>query len=160
VTIPLTPDAAARFRGGELSDFDIKPSDIRSPSGFVHINSVAEMPGMMQQYGEKAFTRAQSHCMLYQMAYFTRRPSQIDWPPTFMAIAAVPDHVEKMRAAYYVETGSCLPGTDYKIMALERPQRIRSRGYLRKVFSFKLMRALLGLYRVANADQWREPRRS
>jgi hypothetical protein len=152
VVLPLKEDVFRRFCAGVIADGELTPDDMQQPSRHILVDAIAEPPASVGISLEEV-TAAQAHCVLYQVAYFTRglRPRR----PCVVTFGGAPKYIERMRRQGYRDMGTCMPGSDKPIMLLAHPADGGKRA-LRSFASYNLLKLSLGLYQLANKRQWRK----
>jgi hypothetical protein len=123
VFLPLSEKTYNRIIRGELSDRELKPDDIESPSRFVYMLVLDDyspehhVPSI--RVPDESRLLAHIHLMLWQIAYFTR--GRLSDRPVIVSTERIPDYVKRTRRQGFRPIDTCMKGTGFPIRLLRDP---------------------------------------
>jgi hypothetical protein len=155
IVVPLTKTAYYQLAEGSLSHKDVKPEHVCSPSRYIWIVAIGE-PTTWSGLKSTEIARAQTRCLMYQLAYFSR--SKETRRPLILTGCCSPHMVRRCAGLGFRPNGKIICGSDkLELMTLWPPEEYEVRPPFRDRFAYWYMNSvILKLFRHVNKKRWRK----
>lgn len=155
VVLPLVERAFRQFTSGEISDEELGPEDLETPSRYAFLHAIGQM-NRLSGFTVRERTRAEAHAVLYQLACLTYgiRPFR----PVVVSVLTNPQYERRLRRMGYRENGARVPGTNVPVVLLRPPREVEE-PTMRERYSYRVFTTALSFYQDVNRGLWRRERR-
>lgn len=147
--LPLTPEAAERFRRGQVNDHELSPeTDYAFPSRHLLIlsgNDKERPPGMNARRAAWEMFRS----MMTQVAMFSHPEPHAEEGMHFVSFCGTPDNGRRLQNYGFVWTGAKMPRIGVDLMEVRRPEKSH-KDYIQHMLTYESLVHLVRIWQIVS----------